>query len=664
MGNMSNETREKVGLPANNDREELAHNLGLTTVSKVTPVNSSVYDEDEILKAERQMLRSRALEIEDDPFVQLNIETLGEKNQILEPTYHPVTLTALTHQNNTLLQAVAAMEINIDGTGYELQRVDGEDMQEADEKKTQKMKDFFDEPWPGVSMTTIRRRLRRDLESSGNAYLEVLRAQNGEIQMMRYIEAKMMRLLRLDQPRPVTRKVKRGGKVVNLKIIDRRRRYVQVVGRNKVQYFKEFGEEGVLDANTGYWEGDALAGSMGSITGEGANDPQSTEKIFTEKVDPGSIATEIIHFTAIPDVLTPYGVPRWINKLPSALGSRKAEEFNLEFFDHGGLPPAMILIMGGQLSNESRDELTKYLSGKAKLKQRGVITEIFAASGDLGSAGNVKVSVERFGDERQKDSMFQGYDERSADHIRIAFRLPPMFLGLSEAYNFATAYTAYMIAEAQVFAPERKEFDEIINLKLMKELNPSGEYKYRSKGLNVVDVEQKLKGLELSGPYMDPTSFITAMNEIVRTDFVPREGVDDEEMQRRVNEELATVTGAAERRDAKRQQLSEGEKVVSTNGQANARVLKMQYDDVIKELAEDWADHLSGDVVFPDELVENMQKAINSLEGGVRKLFNSYVGLRLSSGGHDDEGVAKLLGCVGQRAEVTKHDCGHDHGED
>lgn len=635
---MSDKTREAVGLTPHNE-DSLSEAVGVRHYSKVTSVTSDIYKNDPILKAEQDMLRSRAMEIEDDPFVQLDITTLGEQNQVLDPTYHPVTLSALTHQNNVMLQAIAAMEINIDGTGYEIQRRDGEDLSDEDGKKTEKFKEFFDEPWPGQSFTTIRRAIRRDLESCGNGFLEIIRNQKGDITFMRRIEAKMMRLLRLDQPRPVTKKVMRGGKEITLKVLDRRRRYVQIVGNSKVRYFKEYGVKDVLDATTGQWQGEPAEG-------ETPND-----HLYVSKVPAGNAASEILHFTVIPDVLTPYGVPRWINNLPSILGSRKAEEFNLEFFDHGGLPPAMILIMGGQLSNESRDSLTKYLSGKASLKQRGVITEIFASSGDLGSAGNVKVAVERFGDERQKDSMFQTYDERCAEHVRIAYRLPPMFLGLSEAYNFATAYTAYMIAEAQVFTPERKEFDEVINLTIMRELDPKNEYKYRSRGLNVVDVEQKLKGLELSKDYMNPTSFIASMNEIVRTDFVPKEGIDDEELELRVQEELATLTGAAERREAKRQQTEEGEPVVNTRGTGNARVLKMQYDDVLKELADDWASHLMGDADFSPEAVERMRRAVDSLQGGVRKLFSSYLGLRLSQTGHDDEGVAKLLSCVGHRSD-------------
>lgn len=650
-GDMSNKTRAVIGIEPN--RETTDSDLkSLLGVSKVTPVVSAIYENNAILKAEREMLSSNALQIEDDPFVQLNINTLGEANQIIEPTFHPITITGITHANNTLLQAIAAMEVNIDGTGFEIQRKDGEELEDKDDKPVANLKEFFDEPYPGESFVTMRRKLRRDLESTGNAYLEVIRNNSGAIVFLRHMEAKMTRLLRLDQPVAVVRKITRGGKEINAKVLERQRRYVQVVGRSMVRYFKNYGVERKLDASTGKW----LANSAEVVALE---DKTSTVTNITAQIKPGNEANEVIHFTAIPDVLTPYGVPRWINNLPSALGSRKAEEFNLEFFDHGGLPPAMILIQGGQMDKVSRDALTNYLSGKAKIKQRGIITEIFAASGDLGSAGNVKVSVERFGDERQKDSMFQIYDERCAEHVRIAFRLPPMFLGLSEAYNFATAYTAYMIAEAQVFRPERDEFDEQINLLIMKELGDA-KYVYRSKALNVVDVEQKIKGLELSADFMNPTSFIEAMNEIVRTDFVPKEGIDDEVEEARIMEGIKQVVGATEQRNAQKDKITSGSPAQSKSGgtkgkkagnktAGGGRVLKVDFDDAIRELADDWANHLTGGLDFEDENVQTMSKLINHLQPPVRKLFDGYVGLKLSSGGFDDDGVAELMSCVGHR---------------
>jgi hypothetical protein len=71
----------------------------------------------------------------------------------------------------------------------------------------------------------------------------------------------------------------------------------------------------------------------------------------------------------------------------------------------------------------------------------------------------------------------------------------------------------------------------------------------------------------------------------------------------------------------------------------------------MRELADDWSNHLTGDLMLEDSSVATMRRLINSLSPEVRKLFDGYVGLKLSSGGHDDEGVSKLLACVGHRHE-------------
>jgi len=607
------------------DMDPVGNALG---VSRVTPIVSEMYESNPILKAEQEMLRTQMMGVEDDPFTQLGMTGLGEKGQVLEPTYNLTTLRALGHQNNTLLQAVSAMEVNIDGTGYELERKDGAVFSEEDEKKTTKLKEFFDEPWPGMSFVTLRRTMRRDLEETGNAYIEVIRNRKGDIVFLRGIDAMLIRMMKLEDAVPVKKTIKRGGSEINVKVLERQRKFVQKIGDTKVRFFKEYGVERVLDADKGHWE----------------DDPNRESEAPVDEIDK---ANELLHFRVVKDVLTPYGVPRWINNLPSILGSRKAEEYNLEFFDHGGLPPAMILIMGGQLSEESRTSLTNYLAGKAKIKQRGIIAEIFASSGDLGSAGNVKVSVERFGDERQKDSLFQLYDKGCAEHVRIAFRLPPMFLGLSEAYNFATAYTAYMIAEAQVFKPERQEFDEIINLTIMREMTE--DYIYRSKNLNVVDVEQQMLALEMSKEYMEPTDFVDEINEIAHVTLQAKEGINDEIFDNAVNEKVKEFVGASERRE------TEKEKVVSTSGDGQGRVLKLD-DDVLRELADDWAAHLMGDAEFDELSKDAMSKLVQNLAPPLRKLFNGYVGMKMSAGGLADESVAKLIACVGHRHDDDGHE--------
>src|SRR5690606_20257571 len=104
------------------------------------------------------------------------------------------------------------------------------------------------------------------------------------------------------------------------------------------------------------------------------------------------------------------------------------------------------------------------------------VIETISTGGSLENASQVRVTVERFGAERQSDSMFEKYDERCEKRVRRAWRLPPLFVGASDDYNYASAFASYMHAEAQIFAPERAEFDEIINRTIMRELDPSGEF--------------------------------------------------------------------------------------------------------------------------------------------------------------------------------------------
>lgn len=386
---------------------------------------------------------------------------------IIEPTFKPGTLAALTTTNNILGQCVEIMEVNIDGTGHSIELIEGMPENETEKKM---LEEFFDEPYPNKSMISMRRELRPDMEGTGNGYFEVIRNITGDVVLINYLASTDMRLVRYDAPVMVAKTVTRRGKPVSLNLRVRERRYVQMVNGKKV-FFREFGSSRELDRDTGKWA-----------------DP-------TMKLSIAKRASEILHFPVTKDAKTPYGVPRWLNQLPSILGSRKAEEFNLEFFDSGGLPPVLVVVQGGYLGDGVKETLQSHLSGKGN-KHRAAIVEAISSSGSLDSSGSVKVAVERFGAERMQDAMFQQYDKNAEDHVRASFRLPPMFTGRSQDYNFATALTAYMTAEAQVFAPERLEFDERMWW-ICKALGAKS-YTFKSKPMTLSNIENQIKAIELA----------------------------------------------------------------------------------------------------------------------------------------------------------------------
>ena len=624
------------------------------TKKKVAPKTRTDENEDEVLKAmglntelsivkrkrlskqEVATLQSNAFQV-DDEFSTLHD---SDRRQIIPPPFNPRFLVSLCAHNNALMQNVAAMEVNIDGTGHEITSIEEvepveEGEEPAKEAKSEAAEDFFNEPWPFKSFITIRREKRRHEETTGNAYFEIVRNPTGEIVLLDVVDATTIRMVRLDDPVVKTVTLRRKGKEQAIKILHRDRRFMQRSGLKPdaaggpapekgkgMIFFKAYGTTRDLDKFTGKWAGE------------------------DEAIAAGDRASELLHFTINKMPGTPYGIPRWINQIPSVLGSRKAEELNLDFFNSGGLPPAMIIVQGGILTEVVRQQIQTYLSGKGGGKNRAMVLEVHAASGDMDKAGNVKVTVERFGADRQKDSLWEKYDERSEQRVRSSFRLPPLFVGKSEDMNFATAKTSYMIAEAQVFKPERDEFDEIMNKTIMKEI--ASDFEFRSLPITLRDVENQLKAVELAVKNLnvDAEEAIAAINEVVDLDLKVSE--EDEEP-----EPMPPLPPGVP---------DDGTPPVAGTPVAPAapvsRAIKMGYEELIR-LAQEWAGITLGTIKVSRQGRKDLIMIVDNLPEGYKQMFHHLAATNMMAGyGHDPKGVDSI-------AKVAARICNeHDHGDD
>lgn len=452
------------------------------------------------LEARDGAVASNAVEREDE-YHDLYV---GQPNSagLLEPPYPLRQLERLCLENNALVPCIEAMATNIDGTGYSFENIDNATPDAEDDKNIQQLSEFFAQPWPGESFVEMRKDLRRDLERTGNAYLEILRNAQDEIVFFRRVDAKMMRLVKLDNPVPVRKTLRRNGKEVSVNVMQRERRFAQLLNGVTLVYFKEFGSSRDLDKNTGLWA-----------------DPN-------KRLPANRRATEIQHFTCLPDTHTPYGIPRWLSQLPSVLGSRKAEEFNLEFFDNGGVPPALIVLQGGTLQADTRKALEQKMTGPASKRNRIQVLEVEPAGGSLDKPTQARVSVERFGGDRTNDSMFENYDAKCEMRVRRSFRLPPMFVGQAADYAFATAFVSTTVTEAQVFKPERDEFDAIFSIRILPAMGYSG-YKLVSKPLTIEDVNLKMGAIRdfKDDPRVSDEDILSAINATTGLHFklVPEE---------------------------------------------------------------------------------------------------------------------------------------------
>lgn len=460
------------------------------------------------LLPDNEVLKANAKEYEDEfkNFYAEGKASIG----IIEPPFNPCVLEKMAFHSNSLGPCVDAMVTNIDGTGHDIQRLNkeeednGDDVEQEEDKAINYLNTFFNQPWPGFSFKTLRKKFRRDMEVVGWGCFEVIRNAANQIVFLRHVEAKTLRLVRLGDTIDTPIKVKRGDDDMILRVGMRYRRFVQKMNytNDGLIYFKEFGCPLDLDKTTGEFSA-----------------PVERDGELFSILPMDKRATEIIYLQVNRDINTPYGVPRWISQTPSILGSRQAEEYNLSFFEGGGVPPFMIIVHGGVLATRAQNAIEKGLSSKGT-KHRGFVVEAESSGGSLTESGNVKVTVERFGAERQNDSMFEAYDANCEKRVRRSFRLPPIFVGDAESYNYATAFASYVVGEAQVFKPERDEFDEMVNLQLIPALlagtDDIADISFRSLPITVHDVEQKLAAIEIAATKnaIGKSEIIRVLNEV------------------------------------------------------------------------------------------------------------------------------------------------------
>ena len=150
------------------------------------------------------------------------------------------------------------------------------------------------------SFLTTMEKIDLDLESTGNAYLEVGRTVTGDIGYLGHIPSTTMRVRRI-----------RDG-------------FTQIIG-GQVIYFRNFN----------------------------ATNPNP----ITEDNRPN----EVIHFKAYSPLNTFYGVPDILSAYMSLKGDQLASQFNIDYFENKAVPRYIVVVKGARLDSESEDRLFRFL---------------------------------------------------------------------------------------------------------------------------------------------------------------------------------------------------------------------------------------------------------------------------------------------------------------
>ncbi|HWR07111.1 phage portal protein [Sporomusa sp.] len=396
---------------------------------------------------------------------------------VLTPKYSICTLLEMKEISTILPQCIEAYKQNIAGFGYQLKYRDDETKKtETAEMKVEwaRVESALKYMHMEKSLVNVLKDAIDDREACGNGYIEVIRNGKREVVELEKIEdASTVRTTK--KGKAVAVKYYRDGQVFERE--KRFRRYVQIIYGSKEVWFKEFGDPRIMDWRTGTFDD---------------NTPSEFQ------------ANEILHLKIGNGA---YGVPRWISALMDMYGSRNASELNYRYFKQGRHLPAAILIKNGRLTEDSEAALTEYASSvegqESAHKFLLLEAEALEQENSLGlekEKASVDIEIKSLAEILQRDGLFVNYGEDNRKKVQSSFRLPDLYTGYSKDFNRATADTAMLITEQQVFIPERKSISFIINNLLLAEY----ELKY---------VEVEINNPDISNPE-DVATILGAINSI------------------------------------------------------------------------------------------------------------------------------------------------------
>lgn len=430
-----------------------------------------------------------------DPFHSLSV-----KGTVIEPPFDMLTLAMLPEHSTEMEQCIEAMEINIEGFGHRMvprvKAKDGEELPDDLAKKVHKEKvkliNFFQYA-TRESFTMFRRKLRKDLEGVGNAYFEVIRDSAGQIQSFVHLPAYQMRLGRLESDQQLCERkileLQMDGsvKVSTIKEWVRRRVYVQsksvhlrnlsTVGGHKMRWFKEFGDQRIFDNRNG--------------------------NLAKSNLELKHRANEVVHLKLY-SARTPYGLPRYIGNMLSIFGDRAAEEINYMTFSNNNIPSMVVMVSNGQLTEGSIQRIESFVESQIQGSDNYSKFLLLEAEGLMEgeeSGAHSKVEIKPLTQNQHKDALFQNYSDNNQDKIRRVWRLPPIFVGRTDDYTRSTAESSRVLADEQIFAPERDEWDELMNRIIFPEMGIIY-HKYKTNTPNTTDNTQLVKilgGAEKTG---------------------------------------------------------------------------------------------------------------------------------------------------------------------
>ena len=366
----------------------------------------------------------------------------------LQTPYPTEKLAALQELNGTHAVSIAKKSKREVGYGFEIVPHENVDIEDASEEERKRVEDFWhgrDTLWKlgprGTAVgtpTEIHENSRQDYHGIGWQALEVIYAgYDDEPAGMAYLPAKTVRI----------KKPRDGDEFVDEQVAG----HGFVQKRNgKTRFFAEAGDRQATDI-----DGNSDPTFVDKNTGDVY---QSQEEMEAADGDP---ANELLFIPNLHPNTIYYGLPTWISEIQTMVADQEARRFNRERLSNDLILDYVVIVEGGTLTDESREEIRENIQGLRDGDKPGAMILEAEELADKGFDvdNNVKVRIEPAGHFGSEDMSFANYREMNEKDIAKVHHVPLQILGNHDATNANTEEAIREFTE-ETIAPEQERYAE------------------------------------------------------------------------------------------------------------------------------------------------------------------------------------------------------------
>ena len=334
-------------------------------------------DEVEVLSMDGvfDTLKKRAKAFNDDKSKAMDPFSDGYAGEgLVRPPYNLESLSRLLEVETYHSRCVEQKATDTVGLGFEFERVDEKVKNDSQAKAIAEF--IMSAPEAGRTFTDVLNAVASDYWALMNAAMEVGRNQKGVPSLIAHVPFKTLRFHK------------------------DRKRLCQIVNGKKV-WFKRFGVPENYDYKTG------------ELTSNTAN-----------------YCSELMIFQKISSINSYYGVPTTVAAMGAILALNSVKEYNLNFFEYGGLPEYGIILKNVKMTPALRRVIRTYFRSEMKMKpHRALVLNLNKMEG---TEGDAEVKFEPLTKE-QKEFSFERFRKAMIQEVLVSHNMSPYHLGIAEA---------------------------------------------------------------------------------------------------------------------------------------------------------------------------------------------------------------------------------------